>query len=90
MVDESTQGGVDSACHPYDVGEMSTSVLVEGHSISDTVVLPRNDSYVAAKRPYAKTEQNILVNNNLKPILSFSSRPLNKLEYSVEYGDETK
>jgi len=34
---------------------MSTSVLVEGHSISGTATLPRNDSYPVAKLPYAKT-----------------------------------
>ena len=37
---------------------MSTRVLVEGHSISGTAVLPRNYSYPAAKLPYAWTEQN--------------------------------
>ena len=49
-------GGVDSTSHPFEVGEMSTSGLVEGHSISGTAVLPRNDSYLAAKLPYTRTE----------------------------------
>ena len=43
---ELTPDGVDSACHPSEVSEMSTSVRVEGHSISST-----------AKLPYARTEQ---------------------------------
>ena len=36
---ELTPGGVDSACLLSEVSEMSTSVLVEGHSISGTAVL---------------------------------------------------
>ena len=36
---------------------MSNSVLVEGHSINSTATLPRDDSYLAAKLPYARTEQ---------------------------------
>ena len=55
---ELTPGGVDSACHPSEVGKMSTSVLVEGHNNSGTAVLPRNDSDLAAKLPSARTEQN--------------------------------
>ena len=58
MAAELTPGGVDSACHPSEVSEMSTSVLVEGHGISGTATLPRDDSYLAAKLPYARTEQN--------------------------------
>ena len=50
---ELTPGGVDSACHSSEVGEMSTSVLVEGHSISDIVVTQQNDSYPAVKLPLA-------------------------------------
>jgi len=34
---ELTPGGVDSACHLFEVGEMSTSLLVWGHSISGMV-----------------------------------------------------
>ena len=56
MAAELTPGGVDSACRPAEVGEISTSVLLEGYSISGTVALPRNDSYLAAKLPYARTE----------------------------------
>ena len=37
LVTELTPGGVDSACHPAEVGEMSISVLLQGHSISGTV-----------------------------------------------------
>ena len=48
MAAELTLGGVDSACHPSEVGEMSTSVLVEGHSISGTAALARNYNYPAA------------------------------------------
>ena len=55
MAAESTPGGVESAC-PFEFGEMSASVLVEGHSISSTAMLPRNDSDLAAKLPYARTE----------------------------------
>ena len=40
---------------------MSTSVLVEGHSISGTDVLPRNDSYLTAKLIYTGSEQNYTV-----------------------------
>ena len=54
---ELTPGGVDPACHPSEVGKMSTSILVEGHSISGTAMLPRNDSYSSAKLPHARTEQ---------------------------------
>ena len=57
MAAELTPGGVDSACPPSEVGEMSTSVLVKGHSISGTAMLPRNGSYLAAKLPYTRTEQ---------------------------------
>ena len=39
MTAELTLGGVNSACHPPEVSNMSTSVLVEGHSISGTAVL---------------------------------------------------
>uniref|UniRef100_A0A8C4Q371 3-hydroxyisobutyrate dehydrogenase n=1 Tax=Eptatretus burgeri TaxID=7764 RepID=A0A8C4Q371_EPTBU len=46
--------GVDSACHPSKVSEMSTSVLVEGHSIGGTAVPQQNDSYLAAQLPYAR------------------------------------
>ena len=52
-----TPGGGHSAYHPSEVGEMSSSALVEGHSMSGTATLPRNDSYLAAKLPKAKTEQ---------------------------------
>ena len=55
-----TPSWVVSACHPSEVGEMSTSILLERHSISGTATLPRNDSYLAAKLPYARTE-NLLV-----------------------------
>ena len=57
MAAEFTPDGVDLARLPSKVGKMSTSVLVEGHSISSTAVLPRNDSYLAAKLPYARTEE---------------------------------
>ena len=40
---------------------MSTSVLVEGYSISGTAALPINDSYLAARLPYARTKQNALM-----------------------------
>ena len=66
MANELTPGGVASACHPSEVGKMSTSVLVEGHSISGTSALPRNDSYLAAKLPYARTKQNALVKEEPK------------------------
>ena len=56
MAAELTPGGVDTACHPSEVSEMSTSALVEGHSISGTAMFPRNDSYPAAKLPYARPE----------------------------------
>ena len=56
MAAELKPGGVDSACHPSEVGEMSTAVLVEGRSISGTAALPRNESYPAAKLPYARTD----------------------------------
>ena len=42
---------------------MSTSVLVEGHSISSIAVLPKNDSYPAAKLPYARTEPYTVLRN---------------------------
>ena len=51
---ELTPGGIDSACHPSEVGEMSTCVLVSGHSISGVVVPQQNDSYSAAKLPYSR------------------------------------
>ena len=35
-------------------GEMSTTVLVYGHSISDTVAPNINDSYLAAKLPFGR------------------------------------
>ena len=47
MAAELTPGGVDSACHPSEVSEMSSSGLVEEHSISGIVVLQQNDSYLA-------------------------------------------
>ena len=49
---ELTPGGVDSACHPSEVGEMGTSALLEGHS-SD----PRNDSFLAAKADIRKNRE---------------------------------
>ena len=48
MAAKLTPGGVDSDCYPSEVGEMHTSVLVEGHSISGIAALPRNDGYLAA------------------------------------------
>jgi len=33
-----TPGGVESACHPSEVAEMSTTVLEEEHSINGTTV----------------------------------------------------
>ena len=51
---ELTPGGVDSACHPSKIGEMSTSVLVEGHSIIGIVAPPQNDNCLAAKLTYAR------------------------------------
>ena len=39
MEAELTPGEVDSARHPSEVGEMSSSVLVEGHSISGIAAL---------------------------------------------------
>ena len=50
MAAELTPGGVDSACHPPEVGEMSTSVLVEGHSISGTAVLQEKVRVVTRPR----------------------------------------
>jgi len=41
-----------------EVGEMSTSVLVEGHSITGTAALPIYYSYPTTELPYARTEQN--------------------------------
>ena len=38
--------------------------MVDGHSISGTAVLPRNDSYPAAKLPYTRTEQMCAVRGN--------------------------
>ena len=34
-------GGVDSACHPSEVGEMSASLWVTGHCISGTATPPK-------------------------------------------------
>ena len=60
---ELTPGGVNSACHLFEVGEMSTSTLVEGHIISGTASVAQPcfqemiaDSNLAAKLPYATTE----------------------------------
>ena len=53
---ELTPDGVDSACHPSEVGEMSTSVLVEGHSISGVATLPRNDSYPGSQPAIRKNK----------------------------------
>ena len=41
---ELTQGGVDSACHPSDVGQMSTSVLVIEGPASTAQPRPENDA----------------------------------------------
>jgi len=55
---ELTLGGVDSACHPSQVSEMSYSVLVLGHSISGIVAPPRqNDSYLTAKAAIRKKKK---------------------------------
>ena len=59
MAAELAPGGIDSAYHSSEVGEMSTGALVEGHSISGTAALPRNDSYPAAKLPYARIRRRI-------------------------------
>ena len=56
MATELTPGGVDSAGHPSEVGEMSTSILVEGHSISGTAVLEEMTATLAAKLQFARTE----------------------------------
>ena len=42
--------GVDSACYPSEVGGMSTSLLVEGHSISGTAVLQETVGVVTCPR----------------------------------------
>ena len=41
---ELTQGGVDSACHPSDVGEMSSSALVIEAPASTAHPRPQNDA----------------------------------------------
>ena len=45
---------VDAAIHPSEVGKMSTSVLVERHSISGTVMLPINDHYPGSQAAIGK------------------------------------
>ena len=52
-------GGVDLARHPFEVGEMSTSVAGEGHSISRIVVPQQNDSFLVAKLPYVRIRRSI-------------------------------
>ena len=47
-------GGVDSACHPSEISEMSTGELAERHSISGRFEPQQNDSYLAAKLPDAR------------------------------------
>ena len=55
MAAELTPGGVDSAFHPSDVGEMSNSVLVE-HSISSTAAFQEMIATEQPKLPYAITD----------------------------------
>ena len=62
MSAELTPGGVDSARHPSEVGEMSASVLVEGHSVNGIVVPQQNDSYPAAKLLYARRRRGFTLN----------------------------
>ena len=63
MVAALMSGWVKSVCHPSEVGEMSTSVLGVGHSISG-VAQPCFQEMIAAKLPYTRTEQNILRTTN--------------------------
>ena len=57
MTAELTPGGVDSVCHPSEGSEMSTSVLVDGNSISGKAMLQRNEGYAAAKLPNTRRSQ---------------------------------
>ena len=51
-------GGVDSACHPSEVGKMSASLLVRGHCISGKSRVPTNDA-TSSHRLHSKGSQQI-------------------------------
>ena len=54
MTGELTPGGVDSTYHASEVGEMSTSVLVEGHSNSGTAAF---HEMIATQQPSFHTQE---------------------------------
>ena len=47
-------GGVNSACHPPEIGEMSTSVQLEEHSISGPAAL---QELIATWQPSCHTQE---------------------------------
>ena len=74
---------------------MSTSVLVEGHSISGTATLQENDSYLAAKLPYTRTDCLVPLHPSLSLIPHFSSclvpphSSLLRPQSHLLYGEDT-
>ena len=80
---ELTLGGVNSACYPSEIGKMSTSVMVEGQSVSDSAVSLTNDATSSHK---AAHESVCVVGQRL----GMTSMGMNEQKEGKEQGRNTK